>query len=195
MPRFRLIALVLPWLALTLTGCDLFSTRSAESPDMGRHQWEVPVEATDVLRNMSDALAQHDAVNYLRSFSPDSFVFEADAVALSLYPSLQGWDYSAESQMANQLFSSGVLPADSILAVVFSSVVDDPAADSTLIHADYDLTAQIAVSGVPRRMAGSAEFVLRKGRDSYWQIYRWRDLRAGEQPSWSEFKSLVALGR
>ncbi len=195
MPRLRLTGLLLPLLALGLAGCDLFSTRDAEAPDTNRHQWEVPVEARDVLRNMADALSQHDAVNYLRSFSPDSFAFEADAVALSLYPSLQDWDYSAESQMASQLFSSGVLPADSVLAVVFSDVVEDPAADSTLVRAAYNLAAHVAVSGVPREPAGTAEFVMRKGRDSYWQIYRWRDLRAGEQPSWSEFKSLVSLGR
>jgi hypothetical protein len=182
-------------LALVLAGCDLFSTRTAEPPDQSRHEWEVPVVAGDVLRNMADALAQHDAVNYLRSFSGDSLVFEADPAALSLYPSLQNWDYTAESQMANQLFSLGTLPADSLLTVVFTNQVENPTADSTLIRADYTLTAHVAVSGVPRDMAGTAEFVLRKGRDSYWQIYRWRDFRAGEQTSWSEFKSLVSLGR
>ena len=192
-PRF-LTGLLL--LALVLTGCDLFSTRDAESPEEGAP----PMGGAGRGRRRARAISRMRSCSTTRltTCAPSArtvLIFEADAVALSLYPALQGWDFTAESQMASQLFSSGVLPADCLLVVVFAARNEEAYTDSTLIRADYNLTAHVAVSGVPREMTGTAEFVLRKGRESYWQIYRWRDFRAGEQPSWSEFKSLVSLGR
>lgn len=178
-------------LAVTLSGCGLFSTRSAEEPDAGRRSWETPRVPQDVLTNLSNALFERDAVNYLRSFDPASFAFEADNIALANDPSLAPWTYEDEASHVTSLLSEGTLPRDSLLFVIFTSPTETPLHDSVEIVTPYDLAAGVAISGAPHRMAGTAHFYLRMGSEGYWQIYRWSDARTQEQNTWSDLKSLV----
>jgi hypothetical protein len=188
--RFLLVCALLGFLEVT-TGCGLFSTRNAEAPDTGRNTWETPREPADVLDNMRAAFIERDAVNYLRSFESSSFRFEADPVALSRDPSLADWGYEQESQHISRLFSEGTLPRDSLVSLVFTAPDVTFLGDSALIRAGYDLTAGVALAGVPHHVAGTADFNLRIGGEGYWQIHYWRDTRTEDQATWSDFKSLV----
>ncbi len=174
-----------------LSGCGLFSTRPAEEPDAGRRSWETPRVPRDVLTNLSNALFERDAVNYLRSFDPANFVFEADNIALANDPSLAPWIYEDESSHITSLLSEGTLPRDSLLFVIFTSPTETVLHDSAEIVTPYDLTAGVALSGAPHQMAGTVHFYLRMGSEGYWQIYRWSDARTQEQNTWSDLKSLV----
>lgn len=174
-----------------LTGCGLFSTRSAEEPDAGRSSWETPRVPQDVLINMSNALFERNSVNYLRSFHPENFSFEADNVALANDPTLAPWYYEHESSHITSLMNEGTLPRDSLLFVIFISPEETILQDSAEILTPYELTAGVAISGAPRRMAGTAHFYLRMGNEGYWQIYRWADNRTQEQNTWSDLKSVV----
>jgi len=176
---------------LLIAGCDLFRTRDAEPPDSGRGSWETPRVPMDVLDNMSSALFERNTVNYLRSFGVEAFVFEADPVALARDATLGDWTYDDESQHAAKLFSEGTLPSDSLFYVVFAGAEETILGDSAEIHVDYDLTAGVALAGVPHRVAGRADFYLQMGREGYWQITRWRDNRTEDVSTWSDFKSLV----
>jgi len=176
---------------LLLSGCDLFSTRDPEPPNTGRGSWEIPRVPEDVLTNLSRALYERNAVNYLLSFEEERFEFVADAEALQQNPSLSGWDYQSESRHINSLFSVGTLPADSAVAVVFLSGEQTTFGDSSEIVADYSLQAQIALQGAPGPMAGTAYFYMRIGEAGYWKIYRWQDQRTEEKSTWSDLKSLV----
>jgi hypothetical protein len=178
-------------LLTTAAGCDLFSTRDAETPDSGRNTWETPREPADVLDNMRAALSERDAVNYVRSFESSSFRFEADPVALSRDPSLADWGYDDESQHISRLLSEGTLPPDSVLSLVFVAPDVTILGDSAVIRAGYELAAGVALAGVPHHAAGTADFNLRIGGDGYWQIHYWRDTRTEDEATWSDFKSLV----
>jgi hypothetical protein len=180
---------VLFGLFLLTAGCGLFSTRNPEAPDTGRRTWNPPRVPLDVLSNISSAMLERDPVNYLRSFDADHFRFEADPVALAGNPAMAGWGYAEESQYISRLLNEGTLPRDSLLSVVFTSIEQTPLADSTQIHAQYELTAGVALTGVPHHMAGTADFFVRMGGDGYLQIYRWRDFRTENQSTWSDFKS------
>ena len=178
--------------AVLLPGCGLFSTRPAEEPNEGgRNSWETPRVPSDALTNMSNALFERDAENYLRSFDPESFSFEADNVALANDPSLAPWVYEDESSHITSLLNEGTLPPDSLLFVVFTSPTETVLHDSAEVLTPYDLTAGVALTGAPRRMAGTAHFYLRMGDEGYWQIYRWSDSRTQEQDTWSDLRSLV----
>ena len=172
-------------------GCGLFSTRSAEAPDADRQLCEPPREPKDVLVNMSNALFSRDAVCYLQSFDATDFTFEADNVALANDPTLAPWYYEQEVGHITSLLNEGSLPPDSLLFVIFTSPMQTILHDSAEVLTPYELTAGIAISGAPRRMAGTAHFYLRMGSDGYWQIYRWVDSRTQEQNTWSDLKSLV----
>jgi hypothetical protein len=187
--RFSVIVLVL--LLFLTSGCGLFSTRNPEAPDTGRRTWETPRVPDDVLTNMRSALFERDAVNYLRSFNPDAFQFIADQVTVARDPSVANWDYDMESQHVAKLFSSGTLPADSILIVTFTSPVETILGDSAEVRVQYDLQAGVALTGVPHHVAGTADFFFRIGTEGYWQINRWQDTRTEEGSTWSDFKSLV----
>ena len=176
---------------LALSGCDLFSTRSPESPDTGRGSWEIPRVPEDVLTNMSHAMSERNSVNYLLSFDSEKFEFEADPEALQQNSSMAGWNYQDESDHINRLFSEGTLPHDSSVAVVFLTIEPTTLGDSAEVIADYSFRAEVALAGSPGPMAGTARFFLHIGESGYWTIYYWRDQRTEEQSTWSDLKSLV----
>lgn len=187
--RFGIASLLA--IGMIVSGCDLFSTRDPEPPDSGRNTWITPREPSDVLDNMRAAMLERDAVNYMRSFDNAQFVFEADPVALSHDPSMAGWGYPEESQHIARLFSEGTLPLDSILSAIFITSDVTILGDSAEISARYELTAGVALSGVPQHMAGTANFSLYIGGEGYWQINRWKDSRTENEATWSDLKSLV----
>jgi hypothetical protein len=188
-PRYSLFAISI--FLLLLSGCGLFSTRQADPPTTGRHPWEPPRAPSDVLANLTQAMSDRDAVNYLRSFNSNGFTFEADNVALANDPSLAGWSYDDESQHAQRLFNEGTLPRDSVIAAVFSNIVETTLGDSAEVRAQYTLAVGVALASAPHRMAGTGDFFMRLGSEGYWQIYRWRDSRTEGQSTWSDLKSAV----
>lgn len=176
-----------------ITGCELFSTRSPEVPEGSRSNWVTPLESTDVLTNLSTALFERNASNYMRSFAPDSFLFVADPQVQLQQPEMASWSYSDEQQYIDRLFGEGVLPQDSIAFVLFTAIASNLGVDTAQITAHYSLTAQVALSGAPGAMEGEAEFSLRIGDQGYWEIVRWTDRRTEELSSWSELKALLSL--
>ena len=176
---------------ILLTGCELFDTRDQEDPEGARGKWEVPISPEDVLTNISLAIFERNAANYMRSFPQDSFEFMADPAVLQVQPSLAEWDRANEQAHINSLFGEGVLPRDSIAFVVFSAIEQTLLADTAHITAHYELTAQVAIAGAPGPMAGEAQFSLKIGDQGYWEILRWSDRRTDELASWSELKALV----
>jgi hypothetical protein len=186
----RNLLILIPLLFLS-AGCDVFRTRDAETPDSGRSTCEDPRQPGDVLDHLSCALFERSGVEYLRSFDSRGFTFFADDLALSRDASLAGWDYAAESAHVTSLLSPGTLPRDSALFVLFTARAESVLGDSATITTHYELTAGLALSGAPRRMAGTAEFGLVMGSEGYWQIYSLRDIRGGEESTWSDLRSLV----
>ncbi|NUO18541.1 hypothetical protein HUU59_03750 [bacterium] len=176
---------------LFAAGCELFETREPEPPAGARGSWEVPISPEDVLTNLSLSLFERNSSNYMRSFSPDSFVFMADPIVLQQHPSMSVWETANEQSHINSLFSEGVLPSDSILFVVFSAIEQTLLGDTAHITTHYELTAQVAIAGSPGRMAGEAQFSLEIGDQGYWEIRRWSDQRTEEAASWSDLKALV----
>lgn len=187
--KVRLIALTC--FIMLSSGCDIFRTRDAEAPESGRTTWEIPRQPVDVLNNLSAAMFERSAVDYLRSFDAESYRFEADDLALLRDATLLDWNYNAESSHMTSLLSQGTLPADSSLFIIFTSPEETILGDSATITTRYDLTAGVAISGAPRGLAGIAEFSLGMGHEGYWQIRRLRDIRSGEESTWSDLRSLV----
>ena len=178
-------------MALFAGGCDLFTTREAESPKTGQSSWDYPRVPRDVLRNLTLALAERNSVDYLRSFHADTFSFVADAVVLSNHPELAQWGLPEETHHITQLLSGGVLPGDSLLAVIFEPLEQTEFPDSAYLREKYTLLAGVTTPGVAHEMAGTAEFHLGKGAESYWVIQRWVDSRTEGQATWSDLKAVV----
>lgn len=183
--------IVLITLALWLTGCELFDTRQPEDPEGARGSWEVPISPEDVLTNLTLAIFERNATNYMRTFPPDSFEFIADPSVVQQQPGLADWNRADEQAHVNSLFGEGVLPRDSIAFVVFSAIEQTILGDTAHVTAHYELTMQVAIAGAPGLMAGEAQFSLKIGDQGYWEIRRWSDRRTEELASWSDLKALV----
>lgn len=178
-------------LILLLAGCELFDTRDPQSPAGDQGSWETPQQPRDVLTNLGLSLFEKNAANYLRSFDADSFLFIADPAVQQQQPSIAGWDYAREQSHINSLFSEGSLPSDSAVFVVFTQTDETVLGDSAQVIASYSLTAQLALAGRPGDMRGESQFWFRVGREGYWVISRWTDLRTESEASWSDLKALV----
>ena len=184
--RFLFAAVV-----LSTFGCELFNTRDPEDPAGARGSWEVPLAPEDVLTNLSLALFERNASNYMRSFAEDSFAFLADPTVVQQQPSLALWNYGNEEAHINSLFGEGVLPQDSVACVVISAIEQTLLGDTANFTAHYDVTAQVAIAGAPGQMAGEAQFSMIVGNQGYWEIRTWSDRRTEELASWSELKALL----
>ena len=94
--------------------------------------------------------------------------------------------------MASSSSAPGTLPADSLLAVVFTTMYVDNPAGQRHVRAHYDSTAQVAVAACRARCRArptscSAWGATVTGRFTAGGIYA-----PEEQSTWSDFKSLVA---
>jgi hypothetical protein len=134
-------------LCVLLVGCELFQTRDPEEPEGARGSWEVPISPEDVLTNLSLAMFERNAANYMRAFPQDSFTFSADPIVVQQQPGMAVWERANEQAHINSLLGEGVLPGDSVLFVIFSAVQQTLLGDTAHITAHYDLTAQVAIAG------------------------------------------------
>ncbi len=60
--------------------------------------------------------------------------------------------------------------------------------DSATYNADYQLTFQHGISGIPETVHGNLQFYLATDRNKIWSIYQWIDINIGQEAGWSELK-------
>ena len=172
-------------LAVTLSGCDLFSTREPETPTGGGSGgWQFPYTPQQALDNITDAVGRRSSVDYIRSLaSPDigldSFLFQADPGAAANHPLLfADWRLDDETAFAQVLFSSATLPLDSIAELELTDEEVAVVGDSSRVRGGYDLHLGHLRGAAPRQMSGQLEWSLARGSDGGWYITVWRDYRA-----------------
>ena len=62
------------------------------------------------------------------------------------------------------------------------------ASDSAGYNANYQLTFQHGISGIPETVHGNLQFVLATDRNKIWSIIQWIDTNIGTDPTWSDLK-------
>lgn len=175
-----------------ISGCDLFSTRPAETPNTSGTVFQ-PATTPDILiSNFQNSLADNNVVNYLTclvdsNFSNKRFHFTPSASAVSQFPSLiDNWDLKHEEQYFNNLMSK-VLENTSI-SLNFSNVNSSQFSDSLIYSASYTLTVPLTDQNIPQDYQGDLKFTMIRDSRSVWVIYNWQDTKNSDLPSWSDLK-------
>lgn len=181
-----------------LTSCNIFETRTPESPAQTSSNYNPPINASDVFDNMQNAFSDLNTVNYLKSFSDSttsgrSFVFEPSPQARSQYIGVFiNWTRQSEQQYFDNMKSK--IASGSTASLTFTLNPTSIQSDSAQYDAEYMLTIPHTQANIPKVFQGRAQFFLIKDPiNSTWTIWHWIDFRdAQNDVGWSDLKGAFA---
>ncbi len=174
--------------------CNIFETRTPESPSQTSSNYIPPSEPSLVFTNMVNAFRDLNSLNYLKSFADSStagrsFGFEPTPQSKLRYGGVfLNWSKQAEQQYFENMKSkiaggtSATLTFDALTAQSLQS-------DSAQYEATYRLTVPHTVTSVSTQAKGKAQFFLIADRSRNWVIWRWVDLSVNTTDfTWSDLK-------
>ncbi len=109
---------------LSLTACDIFTTRDAEDPEEGRSNYTTPSEPEILIQNLINSFSDKDANNYVKSFTDPTFsnkvfFFLPTSSALQTWSNIWiDWDVDKEFQYFQNLVNAA--PEDLPIILSFS---------------------------------------------------------------------------
>jgi hypothetical protein len=194
----KIFTLVVLLTAVFLGSCNLFETRTPESPAQTSSNYNPPINASDVFDNMQNAFSDLNTVNYLKSFSDSStagrtFVFEPSPQARTQYTGVfLNWTRQSEQQYFDNM-KSKIAPGLTA-SLTFTLTPTSIQSDSAQYDANYQLSVPHTQANIPKLFQGRSQFFLiRNPISSTWAIDRWIDLRdAQNDTSWSDLKGAFA---
>ncbi len=175
-----------------VTGCDLLTTRDAQSPGNTRSNFEVPVTPEICIQNLVNSMQDKNVENYLAcfanpSFSEKNFQFVPSSGAAAQFPSLsQDWDLMAEDQYFRNMISK--IESDLPVTLIFTGTGYSPQGDSLIFDAAYTLNVPHNQTDLPTNFQGEVRFSMIRDSRSTWSIYYWQDNKTSTSSSWSELK-------
>lgn len=180
--------------AVTLTACNIFETRTPEPPTQSSSSFIPATEPSLVFSNMSNAFRDLSSLNYIKSFADSStagrsFSFEPTPQAKVKYGGVfLFWNRQSEQQYFENLRSK--IPSGSTASLVFQTLtVQSIQSDSAQYEATYTITAPHSVASVPKQANGKAQFLLLADRSRNWVIWRWIDVPTTSNSfTWSDLK-------
>ncbi len=177
---------------LLINGCDLFTTRSAETPNQPRSNYQQAVTPDILISNFINSLQDKSVENYLSclsdpSYSQKVFVFSPSSSALSQFPALsEDWGKKNEEQYFNNLIAK--VPQSLPITLTLSNASESPQGDSLIYTASYNLSVPTTDPNFPQNYQGALRFNMIRDSRSIWSIYFWQDTKNSDLPSWSELK-------
>jgi hypothetical protein len=193
----KIFTLVVLSAAVLLASCNIFETRTPQSPDQTSSNNNPAVSPSDVFDNMQNAFSDLNTLNYINCLdsanSGRTFVFEPSPQARSQYTGVfLNWTRQSEQQYFENMKSKIVAGSTASLTLTLTptSIQSD--------LAQYDATYQLSIphtqANIPKIFQGRAQFFLIKDPvSSTWSIDRWIDLRdAQNDTSWSDLKGAFA---
>jgi hypothetical protein len=190
MNKYFLILII----AISLTSCDLFTTRIGEKPDQAKSNFQPPVTASDVIENLKNSIADKNVQNYISCFvdtifAEQTYGFSASGDALSLYQIfIQGWGLNEERRYFNNMITK--VPKDFPISLTLSNEnYASLSGDSLVYSATYFINLPVqSGSSIPPNYEGNLEFKMLRDSKSEWVIYFWKDTKSQNLPSWSILK-------
>lgn len=168
-------------LACLLIGCDVFSTRTPDSPDNSGNSFIPATEPNIVIQNFESSLRVKNLENYLRCFSSDNsipqnkYLFFPSQEASSSFPSLFfNWSNEEERRFFNSF--KALVGNESIPALNWferKPIIENP--DSAVFESNYDLFVNFSDNNIPKQYTGKIRFVMINDNNGLWSISKWYD--------------------
>ena len=176
---------------ISLMACDLFQTRPTEPPGGTSSPWIPPFQVEQVFLNMSQAMGDLNADDYLKCFfAPDdesqTFLFLPNPGYVG-WPLSLPWGYNEEDQTIRYLFSLLTINSPGFLMFEEEGKIVYGNEDSVWVTQSYNLTVPVIDETLPQEVTGRSDFYLARNSTGYWAIYRWEDLEGS--PSWTDLKA------
>lgn len=196
---YRLTALFGFLMLVFLTGtCEFFAVREPEEPNLGTGGvFLQPDTPAAVLENLTNALREMNAINYLNCLSSTSFTFTPSAQGSVVNPSLwANWSRVDEDRYFKNLASSAEKLTGHSLS--FEDIRrDDVSTKEQRVIANYVLvvnTNRNVSSRVPNRITGQVILILRSDASGLWSIVAWTDIATNPEYSWTQLKAEFIRG-
>jgi hypothetical protein len=178
-------------LLLFINGCDIFSTREPEDPDVGRTGNLPATTPNQLFENLKLAFEDKTVDNYMRLFADQfsmeyTFTFIPSAGAIAKYPSLSQWDLNSERIYFENIKVATLDGAPILLTQILINNITQ--VDSAVFQYDYILTIPFTEESINATYKGRSEYVINLNSSNEWVITSWQDIEVEGFPSWSELK-------
>lgn len=185
-------------LLVGLNSCEFFTVREPEEPDLGTGGVFIqPDTPGAVLENLTNALREMNAINYVNCLSSTSFTFTPSVQGSVGNPTLwPNWSRVDEDRYFKNLASS----AEKLTghSLTFEDIRrDDVSTKEQRVIANYVLvvnTNRNVSSRVPNRITGQVIFILRSDASGLWSIVSWTDISTNPEYSWTQLKAEFIRG-
>lgn len=182
-------------------GCELFTTRDPEQPDVGDSGYIPPNEPDILLLNFENSIRNLNSDNYYKCFyeeigdKPFKYKFFPASSALASYPSLfDDWDIEFERRLINRLSSQFGTEKIQISFPNRKPILETP--DSAIFSADYILTLPEKNLSQIIDFRGRIQLTMVSKSNGLWYIVSWFDYQSSdgdiETKTWSFLKAIYS---
>lgn len=188
------IYILLPIISTFFLSCNIFETRSPESPSQQSSQFIQPVTPDIVFQNLKNSIEDYNVDNYIRCLSDveitnKNFKFIPAAVTGIDRAIFNNWSIESERQYFINLGKPPYGRANLTLTNRRDVYVSS---DSVVINYDYLLFYPRANQNYNAN--GNAQFYLSVDRNGNWSIYRWEDFNTTQALTWTHIKAVFSIG-
>lgn len=166
----------------TLAGCDIFSTRNPEQPDLGKSSFIPPTEPSIVILNLETAFREKNIDSYMNCLYSDSenenneFKFHASIDAQTQFPStFTNWGSYEERRFLSSFFSDFSDDLYPSISWINKQPIQETA-DSAVYTSDYYLLAPGNDNSIPKEYAGRLQITMKHRNNGLYYISRWIDI-------------------
>jgi hypothetical protein len=175
---------------LSLSSCDLLTTRNAEQPDTLANS-NIPATSPDILfQNLKSSIEEKVLENYMQCFVDPSFLKKEFKFfpSTTQYPVLNNWNLDMEKQNFVNLKTRSKTGNSIVFGLSHTNLTQF--GDSAIYQFDYDLSISANDKNVNGDYKGKGEFkiFLDNRTLQQWVIVEWRDFAIENSSSWSELK-------
>jgi hypothetical protein len=177
-------------------GCDLFQTRTPESPSEEGSNFIQPTTPEIVLINFKNAIEEYSIDNYIKCFvdaslSDKLFEFVPSLEAGIDRTRFDGWNLESERQYLMNLGKPSFGNANLTLSNKHIIAVTS---DSVIYNYDYNLFYPQNNPNFPSSYTGNLQLYIAIDRNRNWSIYKWFDFKTNSSNTWSYLKAVFIGG-
>lgn len=172
---------------ILLSGCNLFELREHEEPSSFRSSFVQPVVPENVPENLRLSFSEGNKENFRKCLgdqeNTDSYRFVPSPELQSQIPFLdQQQEISSFSNLILDLLPQEKMTVQFLEPKLVNQI------DSAEWQAVYNLAISRSSTDYPSFIDGKITLTLRKDKQGFWYIYRWRDYSLSETYCWSKLK-------